>query len=256
MAKTDIPEPERLLELSPGLAIWKVHLDQLRERDVNARVMDDDQFRRLTENIRDEGMLESLPLVWKMPGDRHEFMIISGHHRTRASRSAGLMVIPVLVIERELSEDEIISKQLAHNALSGYDNQELLKQLYDSIEDINAKLASGLTDLEINVEVPSIPTDDIDVEFDFEPIYIMFMKSGADRFEDFIDQLEPSAKKYMADREEFNKFAETVQRISKYKDIRNIVGIMSYMLDLASERLEQLEKEREEESKKEAKNEK
>ena len=34
MAKTDIPEPERLLELSPGLAVWKVHLDQLREREM------------------------------------------------------------------------------------------------------------------------------------------------------------------------------------------------------------------------------
>lgn len=41
MAKTDLPEPERVLELSPNMAIWKVHLDSLRERDVNARVMED-----------------------------------------------------------------------------------------------------------------------------------------------------------------------------------------------------------------------
>ena len=39
MAKTDIPDPVKLADVDDHTSIWKVHLDYLREQDVNARVM-------------------------------------------------------------------------------------------------------------------------------------------------------------------------------------------------------------------------
>ena len=112
MAKTDIPAPEKKFQLSENMSLWSVHLDSLRERDINARVMEEDKFKRLAENIKDSSELESLPLVTPVPG-RDEFYIISGHHRTRAARQANVMVIYVLCVDRELSRAEATVAEIA-----------------------------------------------------------------------------------------------------------------------------------------------
>lgn len=231
MAREDIPESERLLELQPGMGVWKIHLDRLRERDVNARVMDDAKFRRLSENIKGEGELESFPLVAKVK-DKDDFTIISGHHRTRAARAAGLMIVPCIVIEREMTEDEITSKQLSHNSLEGYDNQDLLQQMYDSIKSIDAKLASGLTDLEVEPEEAPVPTDALDFEFDFEPVYILFMTTGSQRFEKMLERLESDAKVYAADKADFERYVNMVNTVSKKENVRNIAGIIMAIMDI------------------------
>jgi hypothetical protein len=213
------------------MALWRIHLDRLRERDVNARVMDDSKFRRLAQNIKDTGELESFPLVAKVK-DADDFLIISGHHRTRAARSAGHMVVPCIVIERELTEDEITSKQLAHNALAGYDDQDLLRELYDSMKDINAKLSSGLTEMELKQKDVAVPTDALDFEFEFEPVYILFMAAGAKRFEEAINRLEAGVPILAADKADFDAYVKMVNAVSKREDIRNIAGIMSKIIDI------------------------
>lgn len=119
---------------------------------------------------------------------------------------------------------------------------ELLKKLYESIEDVNQRMASGLTELDVAMDIPSINVDDLDVEFEFEPIYIMFMKSGSERFEQLIDRLVPEAKKYVADVDDFKHFVATVHKISRYEDIRNIAGVMSLMMDIVDVYYEQREK--------------
>lgn len=231
MAKTDIPKPERLLEISPGMAIWRVHLDSLRERDLNARVMEDEKFRRLSENIKKGGELESFPLVTPIK-DRDEFTIISGHHRTRAARFAHVMVIPVIVIERELTEDEIKAKQLAHNALAGYDDNDVLRELYQSIEDLDQRLATGLSEMELKAQEPAIPSPEIGVEFEFEPVYILFMESGHKKFQEMLDRLEPEAAVYAADKADFDAYVKMVNQVSKKEGVRNIAGIMAKVIDI------------------------
>lgn len=234
MAKTDIPAPEKIAQISETTSVWKVHLDSLRERDVNARVMEQNKFKQLSANIGASGELESLPLVTPVPG-RDEFYIISGHHRTRAARQAGVMVVAVLVIERELTDDEITAKQLAHNALAGYDDADTLKRLYESIQDLDQRIASGLTDLEIKVEAPSIPSDEIDVQFEFEPVYILFMKAGHERFQEMLDKLEDDAKIYAADKEDFARYTKMINTVSKSANIRNVAGIMTKIMDIVDE---------------------
>jgi hypothetical protein len=95
----------KLLDLGNGTSIWRVHLDWLREMEENARVMDPDRFERLVGNVRKDARLESLPLVTPNPDRTEEFLIISGHHRTRAARSAGVMEIVVLCLDQALSKD-------------------------------------------------------------------------------------------------------------------------------------------------------
>lgn len=226
--------PEKVLQLSPGMSIWKVHLDSLRERDMNARVMEDEKFRRLTENIKAEGDLESLPLVTPVPG-RNEFYIISGHHRTRAARSAGIMVIHVIVIERELTPDEITSKQLSHNSLAGYDDPDVLAELYNSIRDLDAKLATGLTDLETAMEAPMVPTSQVEVSFNYEPVYILFLSRQAEAFVGMFDRLEQEVPIFAADMEDFDAYVKMVGSVTKHEGIRNISGVMSHIIKIVND---------------------
>lgn len=233
MSRDDIPASERLIELGGGMALYKVHLDRMRERDVNARVMDDAKFRRLVENIKETGELESFPLLRKV-GEQDQFDIISGHHRTRAARTAGMMVVPCIVIERELTDDEVTAKQLAHNALAGHDDADLLRELYNSMSDINARLHSGLTEMELKQPEPAVPTDALDFEFEFEPVYILFMTSGAKRFQDMLDRLEKDVPVLAADKADFAEYVKMVNAVSKREDIRNIAGIMAKVISIVN----------------------
>lgn len=238
MAKTDIPDPVKLADVDDHTSIWKVHLDYLREQDVNARVMSAEKFRVLSNNIKSEGFIESLPLCYKLDNGRGEFGIISGHHRVRACRSAGVMVIPILVINRELSRDEIVSKQIAHNSLSGFDDKDILRQLYDSISDINAKIASGISETELGDVEVSVELTEVKVEKSFEPILILFTKEDKDNLEQLIRDLDvPEYEKMIADIRDFNGFSKLCNRVSKEFDVRNIAGIMAIIIKLAKERL-------------------
>ena len=234
---------ERVFKLSESMEIRFVKLDEIRERDVNARLMDAGKFDTLVNNIKREGMIESLPLVHLIDGDA-KYEIISGHHRVRAARRAGMEEIPVIVITRNLTEDEVISKQLSHNSLEGYDDKDVLKRLYDAIEDFDMRVASGVTDLEDAISGVSIPPVDVDINFDLEPILIMFMKPEIDKFEKLLEDCKATAeKKYLANMTEYKKFVKVVNSVAEYKNLRNIAGIMSSICDLARERLNELKEE-------------
>jgi len=74
---------EQLLQLEQGLEIWRVHIDELREQDINARSQPKAMFDRLAATIRRDKRLEALPLV---AATENGLEIVSGHHRVRASR--------------------------------------------------------------------------------------------------------------------------------------------------------------------------
>jgi len=107
--------------------------------EVNARYMLPEKMNQLTENIKRSGF-ESVPLVFRdseLPKDK--VRIVSGHHRIEAAKEAGLESILVMVCEPH-SEEERRSKQLAHNALVGQDDETILMEILSSINDIELKL--------------------------------------------------------------------------------------------------------------------
>ena len=181
---------ERLLSLDNGLVIYKTHLDFLREADKNARVMSPAMFERLAANIKGDGRLETMPLVklHKNPAGNTEFLLISGHHRTRAARAAGVMEVYVLCIEDELSRSKMLAKQLSHNSLSGQDDPQMLRQIYFEIEDLNARLESGLADMEESLKT-AVKIDEIEFKMDYEIINLFFLPHQKKVFEDAIDSI-------------------------------------------------------------------
>lgn len=106
---------EIIYDMGTELYIAKVQLAELKEQDINARIMKNEMQDQLTANIKNRGQLESLPLIALM-GEKLE--IISGHHRVKSAREAGLKEIIVILDKSGLTRSKAASKQLAHNAIS------------------------------------------------------------------------------------------------------------------------------------------
>lgn len=127
---------EIIYDMGTELYIAKVQLAELKEQDINARIMKNEMQDQLTANIKNRGQLESLPLIALM-GEKLE--IISGHHRVKSAREAGLKEIIVILDKSGLTRSKAASKQLAHNAISGFDDESTLREivkLMDNVDDI------------------------------------------------------------------------------------------------------------------------
>lgn len=90
MAEEQKAKYEIIYDMGTELYIAKVQLAELKEQDINARIMKNEMQDQLTANIKNRGQLESLPLIALM-GEKLE--IISGHHRVKSAREAGLKEI-------------------------------------------------------------------------------------------------------------------------------------------------------------------
>src|SRR5262249_36548822 len=119
------------------------------------------QMEVLTNTLKKYQRLESLPLCCfeTTKGGNRELCIIDGHHRVRAAIAAQLPTAFVLVIEKELTRQEIVSRQLAHNAITGYDEQAMLADLLAEVTDKQLRYDTGL-DL-IDLKEKRAPLDDI-----------------------------------------------------------------------------------------------
>lgn len=85
--------------------------------------MTGDQLRRLVENIRRDGVLTSLPLVYTPSAELNpDFfaqsggapIIVSGNHRVEAAREAGLEVIDVIELRTPVTDARLRAIQLSH----------------------------------------------------------------------------------------------------------------------------------------------
>lgn len=226
---------KKVLNMDADMSIWHVHIERCREQDKNARVMDKETFDRLKSNIEHDGRLESLPFGYIKPNTsgNHEFHIVSGHHRVRAARMANVTEMYVLVVNEDLNMDQIRSKQLAHNAIAGHDDTQVLKELYDSIHTIEERVKSGIKDVDIDKEkYRNVSIDDISLDFDFKVVKFMFLPSQLEKLEEVVKEITEGDQVMVSDKAVFDKFAETLRKLSKNEDIRNVGSLIDKMCSI------------------------
>lgn len=227
---------DRLLELGQGLAIYRFDLDETVEQDVNARTMRKEAFDRLTQTVKDDQRLESLPL---MALTDRGLEIVSGHHRTRALRTAGLTEGYAIVDETGLSRDEITAKQLAHNAIQGYDDPQLLARLFESIGDVDARLEAFVDPKSIDVDIPRIRIEDIELGMRFETVIIMFIPFEKASVKDALRVVEHeldgtnTKEAWLADLDYFEAFRKVGRQITREYDIHTMSTVLYKMAELA-----------------------
>jgi hypothetical protein len=230
--ETDEASATRLLDLGNGLAVWRVPLSRVREQDKNARYLEPHEFKLLLENVKKDQRLESLPfcMLTDAADGKPEFLLISGHQRSKVARAAGLGELHLLVEERTLSHSQMRSKQLAHNALAGKDDPQILAELYAEIDNVADKIASGIHDVSIETEAVSI--DDTSLELGFELLSVLFMPRQLNVLEQALKLIDPTGNLWLADMESWQKFVDAARQVTKNDGVRAASAVMTRMAEV------------------------
>lgn len=230
-------------------SVQKLPVKQLRHLEVNARYMTAQQQQRLTENIKRDGGLTSLPLVWliqdesgKAEQDPAFYEIISGNHRVTSARDAGFAEIEVIVIENWIPKSRRVEIQLSHNAVEGQDDLSVLEGLYEYL-DLDGKEYSGLTDEVFNnLNDLSLGAFGVGAP-DYQELTVSFLPDDADQFTALLERVEKKAKAsfHAAHISDFDKMFDAIVRVKERENVLNSAVAIHFVAQLALERLDQLE---------------
>jgi hypothetical protein len=209
----------------------------------NARSMPPATYKRLVDNIRRDGVLTSTPLVGRMEGKDDRLFVLSGNHRVAAAMDAGIEEAACITILDPIPRDRFSAIQLSHNAIEGEDDASILQELY-GILDLDLKAYSGLTDDDFEKEDLSVLTLAAN-----QPLYIEvvfgFLADDARAVEEFLKSAGRWQKKktpaYLASYAEFERFFDALVRAKELKGITNSAIAVSALVDLANERMDQIE---------------
>lgn len=222
------------LVIGDDLVIRIVKISELREQDVNAQQMSSRDFDRLTENIRIRGQVESLPYCHQ-PNGEGAIEIISGHHRVRAARKAGVEEIPVIVDLRVMRRSEVVAKQIAHNELHGEPDEEILARLIAMIDNVDDLLMTGLDE----DHLPSPENDDTKLllphaEFDWRMATFMFLPEQLNRVEDLASSI-PGTPELLgfARRDQFEDFSKALVQYGQLNNIKNMAAVVDKLTQIA-----------------------
>lgn len=156
-----------------------VALDRLDLLKKNARFMKSETFSQLVSNVKKDGNLSQIPFC--VPRDGGRFLVLSGNHRVQAALQAGLTEIPIIYTTEAMSKDEELAIQLSHNAISGQDDPVLLKELWNSIEQVDLKVYAGLDDKALEQMLKTTLPPMGDVNLNFRTTSFMFLPDEVDK---------------------------------------------------------------------------
>lgn len=238
MAEEQTKSYEVIYDMGSGLIIAKVPLDKVKEQDINARIMKNEMQDQLTANIKNRGQLESLPLFC-LVGEQIE--IISGHHRVKSARAAGMKEIVAIIDVSGLSRSKIAAKQLAHNAISGFDDDSTLREIVKMIDDVDDMIESF-----VGKDILEEPLEQYDkmlspaVQFDFKTVVFSFLPHQVKDMDVLVKNLETTAPEIIgvAPYEQCKQFIETLSKYQKFTDIRNVGAAIHSMIQSVNEKMD------------------
>jgi hypothetical protein len=234
---------EKLAEVGPHLAVYRVKPDDLIEQDVNAHVMAPEMFERLTENIKTEGRLESLPLTVARPNGKFE--IVSGHHRVRAARTAELKEFFVLADTRDLSRSKVVAKQLAHNSIFGKDDKQTLKKLYEELDNVDDILQSYLRpeDFDDVKQLEPAQITDISVAIPWKHLTLVFVPramAALERIDGWVKRIPKETDTIgVVGFEILDRFRTAALAVGRTEDVRSLGAIITRMTEIVEIFLEE-----------------
>lgn len=221
--------------------IIKVNPRDLKLLEVNARFMKADEFQKLVENVKRDGCLTQLPFCCY--DDNWNLEVLSGNHRVQAAIEAGLEEIEVQMTEEPLTKDQRIGIQLSHNAISGQDDMAILKELYESIDDVNMKKYSGLDDETLHL-LEEIKTQSMSaISLQYQILNIMFLPSEIKEINKILKQAvkEVGKNKTLTMRmAEYDKYLDTLNDVAEGSRIKNTAVAFMAMLEIVNNHMEEL----------------
>lgn len=217
-------------DMGSGLLIAKIKLADIREQDINARIMKTEMQKQLTDNIKKRGQLESLPFCALIDG---RIEVISGHHRLRSAKDAGLTEVFVILDVSGLRRSQVASKQIAHNAINGFDDQSTLREIAKMIDDVDDMLESY-----IGKEIIGEPMAELEkliapkVEFAWKNVTFTFLPhqlKDLDKLLSVIGSLKPDFLG-VADIDQHEEFIGTVTKYQQFANVKNTGAAIHAMI--------------------------
>lgn len=142
-----------------------------------------------------------------------------------------------------LSRSKIASKQLAHNAISGFDDPSILREICKMLDDVDDMLESF-----IGKDIMEEPLEQYDkllspaVHFDFKNITFSFLPHQVKDMDALVKNLESSAPEIIgvAPYEQCKQFIEALARYQKFSDIRNVGAAIHSMIESVTEKMDEV----------------
>ncbi len=234
-------EYQTIADMGSGLIIAKVAASNIREQDINARIMKTEMQKQLTDNIKKRGQLESLPFCALTQNDTR-IEIISGHHRICSGKEAGLKEFYVILDVSGLNRSKITAKQIAHNAIAGFDDQSTLKELVKFLDDVDDMIESYagkdmLAELNEHIDKYISPV----MNFDWKNIALMFLPHQIDDLNKLVEAVKRLSPDYIgvSGIEEYKPFLEALAKFQNFADIKNIGAAVHAMTKLTLQAMDE-----------------
>lgn len=209
--------------------------------ELNARFMKAEEFQLLVDNVKRDGRLTSVPFCCYTPD--WELEVLSGNHRVQAAIEAGLETIEVMITEEELTNSQRVAIQLSHNSIAGQDDAAVLKELYESIDDVNYKKYSGLDDEMLKL-LETVQTQSMSFPgLSFQIINLAFLPSEIAEIEKVIDDVRKEVGKnktltvHFAD---YEKYMDAMTDVSKGSGVKNTATVFLCMLEIVNRHLDEV----------------
>ena len=219
-----------------GVMPHKLYLASIGEIDYlekNARYMTKEKFAALTHNISKDSALSSVPLVYRKPEDGR-LLVLSGNHRIKAAAQAGVTEFLVLLIDRELTRDEIIKIQLSHNQISGQDDEQVLRELFQELQDVEAILYTGFTSEEIQKLKSADFTAIKEEPLYYEEISLLFLPEDVPRLRELFKTIAEGASAHLIFAGRVSEYESILQGLIAAKQGQNIINSTLAFFAMAS----------------------
>lgn len=229
---------ERLGSMPYNLAL--VDPKALKLARKNARYMKSETFKNLVENIRQDGNLSSVPFCYR--DGKGVFHVLSGNHRVQAAIQAE--IDNVLIFYRsDLTGDKQTAIQLSHNAIEGEDDLSILKELWESIEDLDLKIYAGL-DSDLIESLDKIQFQGFSEQrIDYKSVSFLFLPEEIEKAQEVFDKIHVLFGKedlYIFSLKKWAKFFELISEIKATCNIKNSAAAFIYLLDLAETKIQEM----------------
>lgn len=214
----------------------------LKRLPINAQTMDQATFQQLVDNLRNDGYLTSMPLIYS-GGEYPEGgeLILSGNHRVDAAEQAGIAEGWCLLIEQPLPRARQIALELSHNAINGEPDLAILRQRYEAIDDIEWKAYAGLDDktLELleKVDVGTLS----EANLDFQQVQVVFLPHEADRAREVLDELSKTAdERWLAAYKDYLPLLDSLASVHSAFNVGNVATAFGIMIALVERHITDL----------------
>ncbi|MGW1989593.1 ParB N-terminal domain-containing protein [Embleya sp. NPDC001921] len=231
---TSTPLQPRLVRRDPRL---------LTRLPVNARYMTKEEYDRLVENVRADGCLTSVPLVYGAGEyDEERELVLSGNHRCDAAVEAGVFEIDVMLIDDPQEKDQLIARQISHNSIAGRDDPATLKQLYDEIEDVDWRAYSGLDDEQLKLLAEVSPEGLSEANLDFATVSLVFLPVELDAARQAFEQARLGQNaSWLAARADYEQTLDTLASTHAAHKVGNVATALHAILSIVENHLTDLQ---------------